>query len=126
MREAVLDNREQQLIKEFCGSKKIQEVIKTNTIIDAGRWFGGDPLWLCFLQKEIIILALGKRRFIEKFSFRECKNSYYCHTTGELVLEPIEKITFKRFQLTPLNALRALDALGIDITQISNHHQEAK
>ena len=126
MKKAVLNIRERQLIEEACGTRESSDLIKSKTYIDVGRWWRFNPLWLCFLKKEVIVMALGRRRYIEKVSFKDIKDSYYCHTTGELVFEPIEKLTFKRFKLSPLNALRALHAIGIDITKISNHQQEIK
>jgi hypothetical protein len=126
MKKALLNKREQQLIQEACGATEPSDLMKSKTYIDVGRWWRFNPLWLCFLKKEVIVMALGRRRYIEKVSFKDIKDSYYCHTTGELVFEPIEKLTFKRFKLSPLNALRALHAIGIDITKISNHQQEIK
>ncbi len=113
--------REKQLLKEHCKGKEASDTIRTDTYIDTGRWFRKSPLWLCFYRNECVVMALGRRRYIESVPRESYSDSYYCHTTGELVIEPIETLTHKRFKLTPAKALRALHALGIDITTISNH-----
>jgi hypothetical protein len=116
-----MTTREKQLLKEHCKGKEANDLIRSETYIDTGRWWRKSPLWLCFFKDECVVMALGRRRYIESVSCKEYADSHYCHTTGELVIAPRVNLTHKRFKLSPANALRALHALGIDITIISNH-----
>lgn len=116
IKEISLPKYVEMLIDEDTDMSKLLEVIKTSTMIDTGHWFLKSRIWLAFTSEELILVAVGRRRYIEKVPFSECGESYYCHATGELVLEPIETLMYKRLKMTPADALKVLKAIGIDIS----------
>lgn len=107
---------EQMLFAEKTDLTDLVVVIRTKTRIDTGRWLINSPLWLAVTNDKVILGAVGKRRYIETATFKECRESYYCHATGELVLEPIDTLMYKRLKMTPSDALKVLTAIGIDIS----------
>lgn len=114
--QAKLPKFEEMLISEETDLTAIRLVVRTQTRIDTGRWLRNSPLWLAVTDNKIILAAVGRRRYIESAPFSECAESYYCHATGQLVLEPIETLMYKRLKMTPGSALKVLTAIGIDIS----------
>ena len=111
-----LPKYEEMLISEETDLTDMVAVVKTKTRLDTGRWLWNSRLWLAVTNDKIILAAVGRRRYIETVPFSECGDSYYCHATGELVLEPVETLMHKRLKMTPANALTVLTAIGIDIS----------
>ena len=77
-------------------------------LVDTGGWLRSSRLWLCVTEGEIILLAAARRTYCERVAVTEARGSWYCHATGELVLEPTEELRFNRLALPPTAALRAL------------------
>lgn len=86
--------------------------LRTQTRVDTGDWIRRSPLWLCVTESEIILLTAGRRQHSEKVTLREISQGWYCHTTGQLVLEPGERLRFRRVDLSPTDALQVLKHIG--------------
>lgn len=104
---------EKALLAEVTGDAEPKLCLCTKTMIDAGRWWRGTQVWLCVLQDELILLAVARRRYVQRVALADCSGSYYFHATGELVIAPAEGIETNRISLSPFDALRVLDALGV-------------
>lgn len=83
-------------------------MFRTQTRVDTGGWLRRSVLWLCATDSEIILLTSGRRQYSEKIALTEAQNSWYCHTTGQLVIEPGERLRFHRVDLSPTDALQVL------------------
>lgn len=99
---------------EEAGEAPPRLCVRTRTRIDAGRWWRCTPVWLCVMADELVMLAVARRRYVERVSLTECGESRYCHASGELVLAPVEGLTFSRFAVSPREALSMLRLLKTD------------
>lgn len=80
--------------------------------IDAGLWWRKTRLWVCVTDTELILLSVARRKYIERVSFADCRESRYCHESGELVLAPVETLRFGRIRMSPRDALAVLKQMG--------------
>ena len=108
-----MNELEKQLLQEEVGANEPTLVVRTRTTVDAGRWWRRTPLWLCVVGDELLILAVARRRYVAHLALRSRPETHYCHTTGELVIDPNEDLTHARFRVTPRQALALLNAMGI-------------
>jgi hypothetical protein len=88
--------------------------IRTGTGIDAGRWWRKTPVWLCIVGDELILLAVARRRYVQRIAIADCLTSHYSNATGELMIAPCETLLYNRFALSPREALNVLSFLKID------------
>lgn len=109
-----MNEREAQLLYETTGGAKPQLVVRSRTRIDTGRWWRPSPVWLCVVAGEIVMLAVSRRRYVARVPLDQCRETHYCHDSGELVIAPVEDLMFDRFSVTPREALALLDAMGLD------------
>jgi len=107
----ILNEREQLLLESEAGSSEPRLKLCTDTQIDVGLWWRKRPLWLCVLEDEILILAVGRRRYSERVSIADCQNSHYNPTSGELVIEPSDALRFPRLKMPSSQALNVLKFL---------------
>ena len=103
---------EQQLLQEIAGSEGPTLTVRSRGKIDAGRWWRKTPLWLCVVGDNLVMLAVARRRYAEKIAIKECPDSHYNPATGELVIEPGEKLRLNRFELSPREAIQLLEILN--------------
>jgi hypothetical protein len=103
---------EQALLGEVIGPAEPLVLLRTRTRIDTGRWWRTSPLWLAVMQKESIVFAVGRRRYLERIPVAACHGSFYNHATGELVLSPAESLRFRQLRMKPSEALRILSLLS--------------
>ena len=70
-----------------------------------------DPVWLCVVGDELILLAVARRRYVRAHRHRaNAAASHYSHATGELVIEPGEAPALQSpCQVSPRDALRVLE-----------------
>lgn len=108
-----MNRLEEQLLREETGGAEPRLRIRTGTRIDLGRWWRSSPVWLCVVGSDLILLAVARRRYFERVSLADCRDSHYVHASGELVIDPTEKFRFKHLSLTPREALDVLDFLKI-------------
>ena len=102
---------EQQLLNETIGQAGVQLCLRSRTRVDTGRWWLGSRVWLCISGDELIVLAVARRRHLERIAIADCSESHYNHGTGELVVGPGESIHLNQFRMSPADALRILDFL---------------
>jgi len=108
-----MNQLEQQLLQETIGGGDPQLAVRTRTRIDTGRWWWPTRAWLCVMADELVVLAVSRRRYVSRTPLADCAATHYCHTTGELVIEPVEGLAFDRFRVTPREALGVLKAMGV-------------
>ena len=104
---------EQKLLREAAADAEPQLCVRSRTRIDTGRWWWPTPIWLSVVGGELLMLAVSRRRYISRLPLDACAETYYCHTTGELVVESTEELLYKRFKVSPLEALELLKAMGL-------------
>lgn len=103
-----MNELEQQLLSEEIGTAEPCLCIRSRTRIDTGRWWGRSPVWICVSANHLVMLAVARRRYAERVAIADCRESHYCHSTGELTIEPAEGLRFKRLKMSPRQALRVL------------------
>lgn len=102
---------EEQLLAEEIGDAAVRLRICTDTRIDAGRWWRRTPVWLCLAGDELIVLAVARRRYVQRVPIADCSESAYCHGTGELLIGPTEDLRISRLGMSPSDALTLLKEL---------------
>jgi hypothetical protein len=107
-----MNELEQQLLRAECGDTEPKLCLRTRTKIDAGRWWRRTSVWLCVVGEELVLLAVARRRYVERVKLVDCQKSHYSHATGELVIEPTEHLRIKHLSLTPREALDVLHFLS--------------
>ena len=108
-----MNKKEQELLRMEAGDAEPRLCLRSDTRIDAGRWFRRSPLWLCVMADELVLLAVARRRFSARVPIADCPSTHYNHATGELVIEPAESLKFNRIAMTPGDALRVLNLMNI-------------
>lgn len=108
-----MNELEEKLLREETGGAGSRLRIRTGTRIDLGRWWRSTPVWLCVVGDELILLAVARRRYFERVSLADCRGSRYVHATGELVIDPTERLRIKRLALSPREALGVLDFMNL-------------
>jgi hypothetical protein len=106
-----MNELESALLEELTGGAEPKLLLRTRTRIDAGRWWRRTPVWLCITAHELILFAVARRRYADRVALAGCQASHYAHATGELVIDPAEKLRIKRLSLAPREALDILDFL---------------
>jgi len=109
-----LNEIEKALLGEVTGGVEPLLCLRTNTKVDAGRWWRRTPVWLCVTQDNLILLAVARRRYVQKVPLGECCGSLYCNTTGELILAPAKGLETSRLAMSPADALKVLKAIGCE------------
>lgn len=104
---------EKTLLLEACGAREPRLLIRTRTRIDAGRWWRTTPLWLGIDGDDLFLLAVARRKYLERVPLADCHASQYCHSSGHLLIAPTERLRINHIALTPGEALRVLDAIGV-------------
>ena len=107
-----MNHLEHQLLREECGATEPRLCLLSATRIDTGRWWRRSPAWLCVMDDELVLLAVGRRRYFERISIADCRASHYNPATGELVIEPGEALRTNRFKISPAEALRILAVMA--------------
>ncbi len=107
-----MNQLEQQLLREETGGAEPRLTVRSRTRIDTGRWWRRSSVWLCVMADELVMLAVSRRRYVARLPLADCGGTHYCHTTGELVVEPGEDLTHNRFRVTPREALELLKMVG--------------
>jgi len=112
-RETNLNAKEKKLLLEATGGEEPILCLKTKTRLDAGRWWWHASVWLCVTHAELILLAVARRRYLERVALKDCSGSSYCAATGQLLLAPVEGLEVSRLELSPAEALQVLRLLGV-------------
>jgi hypothetical protein len=109
-----MNELELNLLRRETGGAEPTLCIRTGTKIDAGLWWRRTPVWLCIVGSELILLAVARRRYVERVAIADCQASHYSHAVGELILKPAEELRYGRLSLTPAEAIRVLEILKHD------------
>ena len=107
-----MNTLEQQLLSETVGDVKPRLSLRTGTRIDTGRWGRRSPSWLCLMEDELVILAVGRRRHVERIPLAEAAGSFFDPGSGQLVIAPCESLRFNSFKMPAPQALQMLDLLN--------------
>lgn len=86
--------------------------VRTQTRVDAGRWWRRNRLWVCVTDSDLVVLAVARRRYVQRVSIANCQSSHYCNTTGELVIDDGEELRFNRLAMSPAEGLNVLRTLA--------------
>lgn len=116
-----LTPRELELLRKNTKGAEPIEVVRSKTPVDTGKWLTHSPLWICIFKDQVVLLSVGRRKYVESIPLTEASLTHYCHTSGELVLAPVRNITHRRLAMSPGDSLRVFDALGINASNLSNH-----
>jgi hypothetical protein len=106
-----MNELEQALLRAEGVTETPELSLRTQTRIDTGRWWRRTPLWLCVVNDALVLFSVSRRRYIERVALAECRESYYSHASGELILAPVESLRFSRLRMSPRQALTILPAL---------------
>ena len=106
-----MNQLEREILNAQTGGVEPRLSVCSNTRIDTGRWWRQSPLWVCVTDSDVVVLAAARRHYIQRFPIAQCRDSHYCHTTGELVIEAGEDLRFSRLSMSPMDALRVLNML---------------
>ena len=75
---------------------------RTGTRVDVGQWLRWPRLWLAVTGSDWLLVAAGKRPFVEKIPVGELGKSLYNAVTGELILDPAPNARVRRLKLPPV------------------------
>ena len=103
-RSARLGSAGGKFLGSLIGDEPVFDVRKTCTKVDVGSWFFKRPVWIGFLDREILLFAKGRRPYAERIPFAELQASEYNHVTGQLILAPSDTASIKNLKLPPLAA----------------------
>jgi hypothetical protein len=109
---AILNEKEKALLQEATRGETPLLCLRTKTRIDAGLWWWPTPVWLCVMHDAVILLAVARRRYLERVTLKACAESSYCAATGQLLLAPVEGLEVSRLALSPAEALQVLGVLN--------------
>ncbi len=104
-----MNARERQLLHEAAGDTPPRFTLRTGTRVDTGRWTRRTPLWLCVMENELVVLAVGRRRYLQRRPLEDCRRSHYNAARGGLVIAPAEGLRFPCLDMPASDALKALD-----------------
>lgn len=100
---------EEQLLRDAAGDATPRLTVRADTRVDTGRWGRRSPLWLCVMRDELILLSVGRRRYLQRVGIDDCRDSHYNAACGGLVISPAEGLRFPCVEMPASEALRALD-----------------
>lgn len=106
---------EKSLLEEACVGREPSLLICSSTRLDAGRWWRSTPLWLGVDGGDLFLLAVARRKYIERVPLADCLQSRYCHSAGHLMIAPTERLRITHIALSPGEAIRVLDAINAPV-----------
>jgi hypothetical protein len=113
-----LNSLEQQLLQAETNATEPRLCIRSGTRVDTGRWWRHSPVWLCVTEKELIMLAVARRKFFARISLKDIQASRYHHASGELVIEPDDSLPIQCFKLSLNDALNILHLISPTINTL--------
>jgi len=103
-----LPSEVQAVLRETIGEIAPELLLRSCTRVDTGRWLGKSPIWLCVTASDVLLLAVSKRRYLQRMPLADCNGTEYCHTSGALLLQPSNQWRFNAIALPPTDALHVL------------------
>jgi len=86
--------------------------ILTRTRVDVGSWICKRRVSAYVVERNLLLVAPGRRPHVENVPFDSLQDSLYNHVTGEVVLGPAEGVKVTRLRMSPLEARRLLESIG--------------
>ncbi len=114
-----MNHKELTLLNEMTDGAQPLVRVQSRTRIDTGSWLCKRPVWICVYETELILLAVSRRRFIERFKLSDIADSHYNHMTGEFVIYPVEGLRYDSFRVSAREALEIMQCFK-SIPQPSN------
>lgn len=103
-----LSRVEQGLLDKVASGRVAEIVVRTGTTVDIGEWFRRGHVVGACLDGEWVMIAPGRKPFVERVSALLLKDSTYNHLVGMLVLAPAPGVQLRQLKMSPLAAGRAL------------------
>jgi hypothetical protein len=100
------------LLDAAIGDEPLELLLCTGTRADTGGWLRRSPVWLGVTGRQIVLIAAARRQHVERLPLADVRDSWYCHVTGQLVIEPADRLTFGRLNLPPTDALDVLERIA--------------
>ena len=95
-------------LDSLIGRSTVCYLQRSRTKVDVGSWFLKQPLWVCLLEREMLLFAAGSKPFMERIPLENLHQSQYNHVTGEVVLAPADSARVKGVRMSPLEAVEVL------------------
>ena len=112
-----MNELETALLRSEVGDAAPRLTLKTDTQVDAGGWLKKRaPVWLCVMEDRWVVLAVGRRRYVQSAALSQCAESHYCAASGALVIAPSEDLEMNRLAMSPADALKVLEFKPIEET----------
>ena len=109
-----MNELEKALLREVAGGEEPRLCLCTKTRVDAGGWLRRAPLWLCATGSRLVLLAVARRRYVACVERAQCRESRYCHATGELLIRPAEGLEFDRVKMSAADAVKVLEWIATE------------
>ena len=106
---------EKSLLEETCGVREPLLLIRSLARVVSGRWWRSWPLWIGVVGCVLFLLAVARRKYVERVPLRDCHNSRYCQSSGQLMIAPTETLRINHVALSPGEAIRVLDAMNAPV-----------
>jgi hypothetical protein len=87
---------------------------RSPTRADVGYWLRSVRVWLLALDKDLLLLAPGRRPLIQRVAYRDLRQSVYNHATGELLLGPARHLPVTAVRVSPLTAYQLLAQIHVE------------
>ena len=96
--------------------------VPTGTRVDTGAWGWRGRLSVCLLEDELLLLAPGRRPYVERAGRLETAASLYNAVTGELVLAPAPGLRQRTVRVSPVDGYAILRWARDGMTERENEH----
>lgn len=107
-----MNRRERAIFDEAAGGDDPRFSLRTNTRIDTGSWWRRAAVWICLTDQDLVLLAAGRRPFLQQLPIAVCQGVRYCHATGELAIETEAALPLRSLAMSPTEGLQVLDAIS--------------
>jgi hypothetical protein len=110
-----MDKKVKELLNQEAGEEmEPRFCLRSQTQVDTGGWLGGAPLWLAVSEKELFVLASGKRPYFERVSLEDCAETRYNPANGEIIIAPTKGLICNQLAFSPSEAIEILKILEIE------------
>ncbi len=83
----------------------------TGTRMDTGLWFRQGRVWTACTPAGLVLLAPGRRPYVQTIPFTRLQGSLYNAVTGEVLLAPAPASTVRRLRMDPDAGRRLIEAI---------------
>ncbi|MDA0321577.1 MAG: hypothetical protein O2923_02515 [Verrucomicrobia bacterium] len=107
-----MNYRESAVFQEHLDPDHVVGLIRTRTRVDVGMWFRKGRVWACMQPAELVLLAQGKRPWVQHIAHESLRESRYNHVTGEVALAPGQNLPLSSLRVKPLEGIELLKSIG--------------